>query len=309
MTKSNTQWVTIPEETIHTPVSAAGAKPRDRKKADAPVQHKFFWGVGFVVVIIVSFAMLAPQQFGAIVQGNLFDAPGVDVPKADSPVSPLSVLPAKGPEAAAEADAAPVAAPVMDKNETVVQPETAPVTIAINPVSTPKETVAETASTPVPAAEPETAEQTALQQELDQNKQLLEELKKQVADLKTAQNTDLRSAAPSNGQAVPVVSSTVGTAATAAVGQSAVAQPNYRLNTHRVAVTPQAVLQQNLTGGAVYQSVGTSSVPTVGNPSYSANLTRAQGTPESGPREVMAIAFLMTFFALLGWKARRLSRA
>ncbi|MCK5608177.1 hypothetical protein KAR91_40220, partial [Candidatus Pacearchaeota archaeon] len=74
MSKKQTNWITIPEETVHTPVS--------NKKGEPPVKNKLFWGASFVVLIVVTFALLAPSQFNELLRGSLFDAPGAGNPTA-----------------------------------------------------------------------------------------------------------------------------------------------------------------------------------------------------------------------------------
>ncbi len=74
MAKKQTNWITIPEETVHTPVS--------NKKGEPPVKNKLFWGASFVVLIVVTFALLAPSQFNELLRGSLFDAPGAGNPTA-----------------------------------------------------------------------------------------------------------------------------------------------------------------------------------------------------------------------------------
>ncbi len=107
--KKSTHWVTIPEETLHTPVSNTGKKAETRSQAtkSGEVKHKFFWGVGFVVVVIASFGVLAPQQFGRVLQGNLFDAPGVEAPDVGQSIPALGVLPTGNTPAPATPDAWP----------------------------------------------------------------------------------------------------------------------------------------------------------------------------------------------------------
>lgn len=288
--KSSTQWVTIPEERIHTPVSnpvkRSDAKPQTRALA---VRHKFFWSVGFVAVILVSFAMLSPQQFGSIIQGNLFDAPGVEAPDLTQALRPINVLPVT-PEVtdAAQKEQTP-AVSVTESN--VVQPETTAVDVQIAPLST---------------GQPAETDNT-LQAELDANKRLIEELKKQVDALQGGQPqvfmppviipflpTDLRSSAPETAEI------------TANLGQTASGGP-YQMNTHKVTLDPRMVLEQNRAAGR-YVIRPQTSLYAPSTLAYQADLSRVKGTPDSGPKEVMTVALIMTFVIVLGWKAYKLSR-
>jgi hypothetical protein len=112
MPKKSAQWITIPEASLYTPVSE-GAKASPPKvgpaksglsaesgaKAGNPdlVKNKLLWGVGFVIVLVAAFAVLAPGQFSKLLQGNvLFDTSGVSNDQATNVISPLNLLPQKG---------------------------------------------------------------------------------------------------------------------------------------------------------------------------------------------------------------------
>ncbi len=77
--KKSTNWITIPDEALHTPASKAKGKKKQGKKSES-VTNKLLWGVGFVVMAVVVFAVLAPNQFNDLLKGSLFDAEGVDSP-------------------------------------------------------------------------------------------------------------------------------------------------------------------------------------------------------------------------------------
>jgi len=285
--KKDTRWITIPEDTLHTPVSTPAKKSEGLKSmASAPVKNKFFWGVGFVAVILVSSAMLAPDQFNKIVQGNLFDAPGVTPPTLSQTVSALGVLPSGAPASAPAAPEAP-AAPPANPNQVVVQPETTPVDVQVTPL--------------VSAVQ---APQASVEQ--DANARLIKELKKQVEDLKAQQQQMAAAPAPADLHAA---ASTDAATTTAILGQTS--PEGYRLNSHRAPASPQVVLQQNLAGG--YRAVPLKSSVRRGSSAavsaYRANLKGVKGTPDSGPADVAGIALIATFLMVLAWKAYKLSRA
>ena len=75
MPKKTTNWITIPDEKLHTPADSAA-----KKKGPEHAINKWFWGIAFVVVIVITFALLAPSQFNQLLRGSLFDAPGTGDP-------------------------------------------------------------------------------------------------------------------------------------------------------------------------------------------------------------------------------------
>jgi len=68
MTKHTPHWITI-EEDGHIP------KPPKQKnqsqKSDNTVTNKWFWGIGFVVVVVAALGLVAPKQFANLLQGNM----------------------------------------------------------------------------------------------------------------------------------------------------------------------------------------------------------------------------------------------
>lgn len=301
MTKKSTHWVTIPEETVHTPASQPS-----KKGGKMSAKSKFFWGAGFVAVVIVTVALLAPQQMANILQGNLFEQSGFQ---------PLEVIPEEEPaeETSAEQPAEqPIEQPAeQPEDTTVVEAETDAVTIQIEPV-----TVEEPVEQPVeeqPSEEPaeETEVPDAVQEELDANRQLLEELSKQIAEFKekdqekTAIIEDLADIVQDQIEVRPSAPTTVPPAVstTTAIGQ---VPTGYRVNTHIVTMTPQQVLQQNT---AQLQMQQTAVAATSDQQIYRDRLAQLEGTTDSGPKEALLIALSLAFIALLGWKIGKLAKA
>ncbi len=148
MPNKKTNWITIPEEKVHTPVSKTSGKKE--KDSGGNMRNKLFWGIGFVVMAIAVFAVLAPTQFNTLLRGSLFDAEGVDTPVA-SPEDLLSPNQQEGEdseeneeeggvsdeEMPAEADEEPPEENYVE--EPVVQPEEEAVDISVEPVSEPEE--------------------------------------------------------------------------------------------------------------------------------------------------------------------------
>jgi hypothetical protein len=160
--KKQTHWITIPEEKLHTPASSE-TKKGAQKTGEKPVTNKIFWGAGFVVLVFVSFALLAPSQFSALLKGSLFDTAGVTeknmqvslIPeKTKTPLPPVkdtttptatpapaapattpAATPADATATAAATATTPAAAPATDNN-VVVKPEDQPVDISVKPIST-----------------------------------------------------------------------------------------------------------------------------------------------------------------------------
>lgn len=304
--KSSTQWVTIPEEKIHTPVSNPEKRPGTKPQTKAlAVRHKFFWSVGFVAVVIMSFAMLAPQQFGSIIQGNLFDAPGVEAPDLAQAIRPIDVLPNAVEPVTDSTQEASIPAPLVTESN-VVQPETTAVDVQVTPV-TPLEPVE-------PADRAPAQSNDLLAQELEANKKLIEELQKQVETMQQGAFQGLTPQAfmpPVVSQFLPTVnlrpSAPEAAEVTANLGQTAIGGP-YKVNTHKSPFDPRTVLEQNRAAGR-YVIRAPAPLSAAGVPYYQADLSRVKGTPDSGPREVITVALLMTFALVVGWKAYKLFRA
>ncbi|MFC1734451.1 hypothetical protein ACFL6I_29485, partial [candidate division KSB1 bacterium] len=153
--KKQTNWITIPEETLHTPVSGAGQS----QNLSRPVKNKWAWGIGFVVLVFAAFAALAPSQFSELLKGSLFDTTGsaeegeesglFGAPGSENPIgSPQDLLaPSLGeeePEPEPEEEPEPEPEEMIEEEpdddlyETppVVQPEEEAVSISIEPIVT-----------------------------------------------------------------------------------------------------------------------------------------------------------------------------
>lgn len=87
--KKQTNWITIPDEQ-----EKAQAFKKPGREVE-PVKYKALWAVGFVAIVIGSFAVLAPSQFSALIQGNLFDTSGIPQEEVDQQITPLTLLSAE----------------------------------------------------------------------------------------------------------------------------------------------------------------------------------------------------------------------
>ncbi len=157
MAKKSPQWVTIPEASLHTPASGSGKATAPKAESPDKVKNKLFWGVGFAVLIVASFAVMAPNQFGQLLIGSLFDTAGVEG-QPSGIISPLNLLPSETRE---EEEPAPSEdSPVMEdqasvpaveeevpQSEPVVKPQEQPTTISVEPISTPEEITIEPVAT------------------------------------------------------------------------------------------------------------------------------------------------------------------
>jgi cytoskeletal protein RodZ len=166
MPKKSTQWITIPENTLHTPVSGA-AKPAEKAKPGSSdlVRNKFFWGIGFVVLLVAAFAVLAPAQFSGLLKGSLFDTTGVPPSQTSGVINPVNLLPTEdqkkqtSPAATEEkkADttaqattgaAAPTTNGAAPAATPVVQPQAQAVPVAVQPLAQTESAAAATPATP-----------------------------------------------------------------------------------------------------------------------------------------------------------------
>jgi len=321
MAKKQANWITIPEETLHTPVSKTSGK----KKEGAPgsVRNKLFWGIGFVVMIIAVFAVMAPTQFNELIKGSLFDAEGVGSP-IDSPTDLLSpgneneAVEVEEEVAEAEEVVSEEAAEEDYVSEPVVQPEEEAVSIVIEPIAEPEPVEVEPADSAEPSVDPEgAAEEVVEETPADTQAQLIEELNKQLEELQKQREEDVKTmeelakAAEEEMKPAALEETTTGVPSsvvtTTEIGQPSAVQPDFRVNTHTVAITPQEMLSQNMAGG--YQVAQQAVITPVYQPAYQVSTPSAVQTPDTGPSQVMFIAFLLTFVSLLGWKLIRLSLA
>lgn len=298
MKPNATNWVTIPEEKIHTPVSAPAATQRVQAAAadDAPVAHKIFWGIGFVVMIVIATGLLAPKETLKLLQGNLFETTGEATPAgSDEGIQPLTLLPAST-EGAAETTAPVVAETPGTTSEEAVIPSTEATTIQVEPI----------AVTPVPVTDTTSPENLALLEQLNQQVQAVNqniatpEVRPSAPEVVTPVVTAPEAVIPEVVTAVPEP-----VPAPAPIPVPTSTQTTYKANTHVASKTPAQVLAQN---EAAVQAKQGSAVGTV-TPDYSANLGNVNATPESGPRETLLMALALTFLSMFGYKfARSYSR-
>jgi len=305
MVKKSTHWVTIPEEKLHTPASVTASS----KKGGMSGKSKLFWGTSFVVLAIVTAALVAPTQLASLLQGNLF--------------APLEVIPTGEEAAVTEAQPAETVTTPETTEDTLVEAETEATAIQIEPVTTAEQPAATTTTTtegqPAEVAT-DTAADTevtgAIKDELDANRKLLEELSKQVSEFKQkdqakteviedltaivqeqiSTDTELHPSAPESTPAVT---------ATTTLGQAAV---GYKFNTHTVTMTPYQVLQQNTAQMQQTQQAYLGQTAAQ-QQIYRNQLSQAQGTPDSGPREALMLTLILSFVGVLGWKFGKLARA
>ena len=153
MAKKSTTWITIPDSVQ----AAAAEKSGSAKKPDNSnlVKNKFFWGIGFMVLLVATFAVLAPKQFSALLKGNLFESTGLPEGETGGVINPLNLLPTaeKKEEAPTQAETSVPAeetAPAPEseapsepavQSEPVVQPQEQPTSVAVQPIATPEEVV------------------------------------------------------------------------------------------------------------------------------------------------------------------------
>lgn len=296
MTKKPTSWITIAEDALHTPASKAVASAKSGSK---PVKNKLFWGASFVVLVIVTFVLLAPQQFSSLMKGSLFDTTGIVPEEVVDMIEPESEVVEE-----VEEEDGPVFEEVVEEepgnifqSEPVVQPEEEAVTISIEPIEQPEEIEVE----PIAEEEPEEVVETEVEvEEPDAEALLIEELNKQIMELqkqKELQNQalqDLTNIVQEELKKSAALEIPPAVTTTTTIGQPPALQPGFRMNTHTVSISPEQMLNQNLSGG--YQ-------PPAAAPIYQPSVQiQARGTPETGPSEILLIAFMITFMGLVSWK-------
>ena len=143
--KKQTNWITIPDDTIHTPVSE---KKEAKKSGEKPVKNKIFWGISFAILVVASFALLAPTQFGELLKGSLFDTSGVsqnnmeiDLTPKQNDTSKIDEMMKANTDKTADAttstdNTAETTPSTTPADETIVTPQEEAVDISVTPVNT-----------------------------------------------------------------------------------------------------------------------------------------------------------------------------
>lgn len=339
MSNKSTHWVTIPEETIHTPASE---DTRDSENGMA-TKNKIFWGTGFVALLIFTATLMAPKQVISILKGDVLEDQGfksLELIPDFSEQDPLFSGPATESEETAVTEEVPVEEEVVTEtapvNDTVVTAKTDAVTIQIEPVDVQIEPVSEDVDTetqtdetvvtdeqptevvvedvPAEVVEEVVEEVDPIKEELNENRKLLEELSKQLADIKEKDDektkiiedlTEIATGQIEDQELRPSAPASPSVSATASLGN---VPAGYRVNTHTVSLTPQQALAQNTATMDAKTNSTIAASQTEAQKLYQAQLSAAQGTPESGPKEAMLLAFILAFVALLSWKIRQLVR-
>ncbi|MBI5411704.1 hypothetical protein HZA43_00840 [Candidatus Peregrinibacteria bacterium] len=296
-------WVTIPDAT-NKAIQSASSKTKDPQ----PVKNKLLWGIGFVVMVVAATVLLAPREMKNLLQGNLFESASTTDQALDDNrfvVGKLDFIPAKTADKKQGTDSivsvsAPVAVTGTEAGtETatgtgnVVQAETAPVAIQVDAIDVTAKTETKTETTPDAASVAQIAD---LQKQLQDAQKQHEADEAKIKDLtaQVAQAAHPAAEQPAVNAVTPVVSAQVPNSiqSTSVLGQKDQLQPRYRVNTHTVGSTPQVALQQNAAGAlsAIQQKAVQTTVKV------------AKTTPQSGPSEMVLIAFMLTFLGLMGWK-------
>lgn len=149
--KKSTHWITIPDEILHTPASDKGKKGA-KKSGKQDVKNKLLWGVGFAVIIVVAFALLAPDQFNTLLKGSLFDTSGVTEEQKK-----ISLIPKKttttttttstDSTTGATTGSTTGTTTTTTSTDSTVKPEEKAVSISVTPVSTTTTTAAKDCKT------------------------------------------------------------------------------------------------------------------------------------------------------------------
>jgi len=131
-----TSWITIPEATLHTPIEESVKGKKTKSESPELVKNKWFWGIGFMVMVVAVFAVMAPKQFSALLKGSLFDTTGLTEEETTGVISPTTLLvPQEKKEETPPEEPAPEAAP----EQPVVEPQAEPVNVAVEPITKPEE--------------------------------------------------------------------------------------------------------------------------------------------------------------------------
>ena len=374
MTNKSSNWVTIPEEKIHTPVSKK-VKKRFVDTSSEKVKNKLFWGAGFIVLVIFTAALLAPRQLASILQGNLFDSTsqGFDFIPEDSFEDPEITQVEKEPSSANNGQVSnsdfhqdePEQSLVVEANTDAVSIEIDPIITQVQEDNLDKnidqsdnlndsqlDVQIEDSSDDISPSSiddmlvPSDSEVNTdpAKDEIDANRLLLKQLSEQISEFKkkdeektkimedliditvNSDNTEIHASAPdvvdttlelsdtsstdTTAITTPPVSTTnnLAVTATTSFGESALGSDGYRVNTHTVNITPQQALAKHSAVQANHIPQNTLSV-SESTIDYSDSYSRLDTTPESGPKESLLLALILSFISLLGWRLLKIIRA
>ncbi len=323
MKKTPPAWITISEEPSSAHCTGSDSvfpkfsplvSSAENSTSDT-VKNKWFWGVGFVLLMFFTTALLAPAELAALLKGNLFgDYKGIEL---------LPPFPGSQAEQAAEQEAqeAEAQSNPQDQSQSVVSAQTDAVAVQVDPVEfdteplqpssqassesddsvLPSQEAAVVPQQPLPEAEPpaSSAQEQSLIEQLTQ--QLAEFKKKDEESTKALQGLASLSQPPTSllHSAPPDLSSYGLASATPSSPASSAAFQGYKPNLHRVSLTPQQVLSKNLSQYAsaplpqVHSSLQASQA-SVGHLQASI----APATPASGP--MLALWATLSFALMIG---------
>ncbi len=145
----------------------------------------------------------------------------------------------------------------------------------------------------------------------EQNK-LIEDLKKQIENLQGQREEDKKTLedlavvlddqdGTTHGAASDSAALPTSITSTTTIGQPPAVQPGFRVNPYKVTVSPQQVLSQNTAAGVQYAQSATISTYQQAQAQTSPIVTSGT-TPETGPSEVLLLAFVVTFLGLISWR-------
>lgn len=317
----NPLWITVPEK--EQAKSTLGLKQGLSSHPDK-VNHKVFWGMGLVALLVFSTLIFMPGTFSSLVKGDLFDGQFQVVPdttnSADNPFfggtgSSSNNSPSLG-DASSGLPTSTASAP-SDSNLNST-PASDAESIEINPLNTPsnpssqEQVPAQTldSSTAVSPSSQDTQALLELQSMIENLSAQLEALK-QEGGQKDSQIQALMAQLEQEQQmhaAAKPESTTPSAQTNASSSQAQDTEAPYRSNPYTVKADPREVLSQK-------QQASSASVPAPAansentSSSMNAALSEVNTQPTTGPMETLMIAFLMSSFGILGYGIYKRVRA
>ncbi len=168
--------------------------------------------------------------------------------------------------------------------------------------------------TPISAEDIEDIVNAVTGETSDSQAKLIEDLKRQIDNLTKQRQEDVKTIQDiadtvidqatdtATHAAATTTGATTGTTATSAIGQPSQLVPGFKANPYTVSVTPQQMLQKNLGAGTTYTTASTTTYQPTYQQTVQASVITGTTTPETGPSEVLLMAFVITFLGLVGWR-------
>jgi len=146
-----------------------------------------------------------------------------------------------------------------------------------------------------------------LQKQRTEDMKIIQDLAATIKNQQSGTYSAAGSAVTATTAGVSTTTTSTGTTTASSTTNGATVDPGFKTNPYTVSMTPQQVLQANLSNGYVASAAtsGGSQMATTTANTASTYTVKATTTPNSGPSEILMVCLLITFLAMTGWKFRK----